>query len=109
MKKIETYRRWIFTGGTVFILGCMVYLCLLNKPAKAAALYIQTEPSPTVDRLAIPVLPDHPTQVEIGKNVYYYHCMPCHGDKGQRLTSEWRSQWVDDHQNCWGRGCHGSL
>jgi hypothetical protein len=28
---------------------------------------------------------------------------------GQGLTSEWRSVWVADHQNCWGRGCHGSV
>jgi len=109
MNKIESNRSWIFTGGTVLIFGCIVYLCLLAKPAKAADFYIQIEPTPTVDRLAIPTLPNHPTQVEIGKNVYYYHCMPCHGDKGQGLTSEWRSVWVDDHQNCWGRGCHGTL
>jgi hypothetical protein len=109
MKKIEAFRRWVLTSGTASILGCIVYLCLLNQPAKSAPLYLQTEATPTVDRLAIPVLPDHPTQVEMGENVYYYHCMPCHGDKGQGLTSEWRSQWVDDHQNCWGRGCHGSL
>jgi hypothetical protein len=32
--------------------------------------------------------------------------MPCHGDKGQGLTDEWREVWVEDHQNCWGRNCH---
>jgi hypothetical protein len=32
--------------------------------------------------------------------------MPCHGDKGQGLTDEFRSLWVEDHQNCWARGCH---
>jgi hypothetical protein len=59
------------------------------------------------DRLAIPVLPDNPTQVELGSDVYYYNCMPCHGDRGQGLTDEFRQLWVEDHQNCWGRGCHG--
>jgi hypothetical protein len=32
--------------------------------------------------------------------------MPCHGDRGQGLTDEWREVRVEDHQNCWGRGCH---
>jgi mono/diheme cytochrome c family protein len=64
------------------------------------------EPTPTPDRLAAPVMPESPTQVEIGREVYYYHCMPCHGDRGQGLTDEWREVWVHDHQNCWARGCH---
>lgn len=58
------------------------------------------------DRLAEPVLPETPTQAEIGHNLYYFHCMPCHGDRGQGLTDEFREIWVEDHQNCWGRGCH---
>lgn len=33
--------------------------------------------------------------------------MPCHGDAGQGLTDEWREVWVEDHQNCWAKGCHG--
>lgn len=32
--------------------------------------------------------------------------MPCHGDKGQGLTGEFRVLWLD-HQDCWARGCHG--
>lgn len=62
---------------------------------------------PIPDRLAIPVLPENPTQVDLGNDVYYYNCMPCHGDKGQGLTDEFRQIWDEDHQNCWGRGCHG--
>jgi hypothetical protein len=67
----------------------------------------QPTPQPGLDRLAIPVLPENPTQIDLGNQVYYYHCMPCHGDQGQGLTDEWREVWEDDHQNCWGRGCHG--
>jgi cytochrome c len=51
-------------------------------------------------------MPESPTQVDIGRNLYYYHCMPCHGDRGQGLTDEWREVWDEDHRNCWGRGCH---
>ena len=58
------------------------------------------------DRLAEPVLPESPTQVDIGHNLYYFHCMRCHGDRGQGLTDEFRQVWVEDHQDCWGRGCH---
>lgn len=66
------------------------------------------EIQPTPDRLAIPVLSDNPTQVEVGNSVYYYHCMPCHGDRGQGLTDEFREAvWVEDHQDCWASGCHG--
>jgi hypothetical protein len=33
--------------------------------------------------------------------------MPCHGDRGQGLTDEFRGLWEEDHQDCWARGCHG--
>jgi hypothetical protein len=66
----------------------------------------QTAITPTVDRLALPVLSEHPSQVELGSYLYYHHCMPCHGDRGQGLTDEWREVWVEDHQNCWAKGCH---
>lgn len=66
-----------------------------------------SEPTPTPDRLATPVMPAQPTQIDIGRHTYYYHCMPCHGDRGQGLTDEWRQVWEEDHQDCWARGCHG--
>ena len=74
-----------------------------DSPQAVAA---PTSQMPVEDRLAEPVLPESPTQVDIGRNLYYFHCMPCHGDRGQGLTDEWREVWVEDHQNCWGRGCH---
>jgi cytochrome c len=51
-------------------------------------------------------MPANPSPVERGRELYYYHCMACHGDRGQGLTDEWRAVWVEDHQNCWARGCH---
>ncbi len=60
-----------------------------------------------LDRLATPVVPENPTPIDLGRQVYYLHCMPCHGDVGQGLTEEWRNVWVEDHRNCWGKGCHG--
>jgi hypothetical protein len=64
-------------------------------------------PTPTLDRLATPVVPENPTPIDLGHQVYYLNCMPCHGDVGQGLTEEWRNAWVDDHRNCWAKGCHG--
>ncbi len=64
-------------------------------------------PTPLIDRLATPVIPENPTPIDLGRQVYYLHCMPCHGDVGQGLTDEWRNVWVEDHRNCWGKGCHG--
>jgi mono/diheme cytochrome c family protein len=63
-------------------------------------------PEPTPDRLAAPTLPPDPSPEQIGASLYYTHCMPCHGDRGQGLTDEWREVWVEDHQNCWKGGCH---
>jgi hypothetical protein len=64
-------------------------------------------PTPMLDRLATPVVPENPTPVDLGRQVYYLNCMPCHGDVGQGLTDEWRNVWVEDHRNCWAKGCHG--
>jgi cytochrome c5 len=65
------------------------------------------EPTPTVDRLATPPLPENPSQADLGAQVYYQVCMACHGDKGQGLTDEWRAVWGED-ADCWQKGCHGN-
>lgn len=64
-------------------------------------------PTPTYDPLVEPPLPENPTEFELGHNLYWHWCMPCHGDHGQGLTNEFRAIWEPDHQNCWERGCHG--
>jgi len=63
-------------------------------------------PTPTYDPLAEPPLPPNPTEFELGQNLYWHWCMPCHGDRGQGLTDEFRGIWEPEHQNCWARGCH---
>src|SRR5512143_928051 len=64
-------------------------------------------PTPTYDPLVEPPIPPNPTELDLGHNRYWHWCMPCHGDRGQGLTDEFRRIWEPDHQNCWGRGCHG--
>jgi hypothetical protein len=77
---------------------------ILSIPPSAQA---SSPPTPTYDPLATPVLPENPSPEDIGRHVYYFNCMPCHGDQGQGLTDAFRAIWEEDHQNCWGRGCHG--
>ena len=63
-------------------------------------------PTPTYDPFVETPLPPNPTELELGQNLYWHWCMPCHGDRGQGLTDEFRGKWEPDHQNCWARGCH---
>jgi len=86
-------------------IAMIVFLLILFQPEYTNQLSLEI--TPTIDRLAIPTLPPDPSQVDKGRYLYYFHCMPCHGDRGQGLTDEWRDVWEVDHQNCWARGCHG--
>lgn len=63
---------------------------------------------PTPDRLAQPTLPAEPSQADKGAQVYWLSCLPCHGDKGQGLTDEFRQAYPKEEQNCWESGCHGN-
>ncbi len=77
---------------------------LLPTPAWAAGSVPPAHPH--LRPLATPVLPENPSPQELGATIYYHHCMPCHGDLGQGLTDAFRGVWEEEHQNCWGRGCH---
>jgi hypothetical protein len=99
--------------AALFIPALVVFFILISSdPSESMALGILAtatpwpSETPTPDRLATPVMPESPTQLDIGRNLYYHHCMPCHGDRGQGLTDEWRQVWVEDHQNCWAHRCH---
>ena len=85
----------------------ILFACSAWVGGLAAPPTPEPEPQPIeTDRLALPTLPPNPTAIELGNYSYYYNCMPCHGDQGQGLTDEWRMVWVEDHRNCWDRGCH---
>jgi mono/diheme cytochrome c family protein len=52
--------------------------------------------------------PTPSTQAGFGQDIFWLHCMPCHGDQGQGLTDEFRErQYPAEDQNCWKSGCHG--
>lgn len=68
----------------------------------------QTPVMPTPDRLAQPTLPASASQADIGAQVYWLSCLPCHGDKGQGLTDEFKQTYPEEDRNCWNSGCHGA-
>jgi hypothetical protein len=100
----EKSRGWRRRCAVCLLLIVGAALCSSTSPVRSEST---TTPTPQIDRLATPVVPDNPTPADLGRQVYYLNCMPCHGDVGQGLTDEWRAVWVDDHQNCWAKGCHG--
>jgi hypothetical protein len=61
----------------------------------------------TYNRLNKPQVSDPPTQADRGAVYYWLVCIPCHGDKGQGLTEEWREVFGPDEKNCWQAECHG--
>jgi len=74
--------RWLFIG-LFFAVGW------LNLGFDRNVAAGQTpQPTPTIDRLATPVMPPSPQPADYGRQVYYLNCMPCHGDVGQGLTDE---------------------
>ena len=104
-KKRKNWISLIFSG-LFFILLSFVLITCGKAPTATQSPTPSATPSPTPDRMAEPPLSENPTQLEWGRHLYWLNCMPCHGDHGQGLTDEFRSLWVDDHQNCWARGCH---
>jgi hypothetical protein len=100
----QPFSKWyagFFTCG-LFLLSVSIMTGCTSAETPTAVI----SPSPTVDRLAEPALPADPTQLELGRWLYWMNCMPCHGDYGQGLTAEFRALYVED-ENCWAVGCHG--
>lgn len=74
-----------------------------------SAAISQVVSTPTPDRLAEPTLPVSPSQADKGAQVYWLACLPCHGDRGQGLTEEFKQTYPVEDRNCWQSGCHGKL
>jgi mono/diheme cytochrome c family protein len=69
----------------------------------------QATPVATQDRLAEPTLPAAPSQADYGAQVYWLNCSPCHGDRAQGLTDEFRELYPEEDRNCWNSHCHGNV
>jgi hypothetical protein len=92
--------------------GSLLGLGLLVIPFHTQGRSLLAPPTPTPPgmpnpRLDAPQLSDNPTQLERGAYAFWLYCLPCHGDRGQGLTDEFRQLYPPDHQNCWASGCHG--
>ena len=92
----------------LFPLGiALLFAGLFFDGGVAGAAQRQVAATPTADRLAEPTLPPAPSQADHGAQVYWLSCMPCHGDKGQGLTDEFRATYPPEEEYCWKSGCHG--
>ena len=88
--------------GIALLLTGLFFLAGSADPYSAQVLTTLTP-----DRLAKPTLPVTPSQADHGAQVYWSWCLPCHGEKGQGLTDEFRTTYPPEEQYCWERGCHG--
>jgi mono/diheme cytochrome c family protein len=95
-------RTFLFPLGLALLMAAFLF-----QEGTAFNISPQITPMPTLDRLAEPTLPVSPSQADHGAQLYWLHCMPCHGDKGQGLTDEFRDTYPPEDNNCWARGCHG--
>ena len=59
------------------------------------------------ERLLKPTLPAEPSQADHGAQDYWLYCLPCHGERGQGLTEEFRQTYPSEEFDCWKSGCHG--
>jgi cytochrome c len=93
---------------TSFSLGIALLLAaLFFDTSTAVSTRPQVQVTPTIDRLAQPTLPASPSQADHGAQVYWLSCLPCHGDRGQGLTDEFRQTYPEEERYCWESGCHG--
>ena len=100
----KTFLKFIFVpfGIALLIAG------LFFDKGIADSVQLQTDVTPTPDRLTEPTLPVVPSQADHGAQVYWLSCMPCHGDQGQGLTDEFRATYPPEEEYCWESGCHGA-
>jgi mono/diheme cytochrome c family protein len=96
-------RRFLFQLLLIGIGMTIIFSGLFLNMDTAVA---QTMPTP--DRLAQPTLPAEPSQSDMGAKVYWLSCLPCHGDRGQGLTEDFKQTYPEEDRNCWKSGCHGN-
>jgi len=90
------------TAGAVFMFSTAA--CTQGPAATPTVLPTVV---PAEIRLLEPTLPPQPSEADRGSQVYWLYCMPCHGDRGQGLTDEFREVYPPEDRSCWDSGCHG--
>lgn len=103
------YKR-TFLQLTLVPLGiALLFAGLFFQLGSAGTLTQQATPAATQDRLAEPTMPATPLQADYGAQVYWLNCSPCHGDRAQGLTDEFRELYPEEDRNCWNSHCHGNV
>ncbi len=76
--------------------------------ADRATTLTNTQTDPTSTPFSNPTATP-PSQGGHGRDIFQVFCMPCHGDRGQGLTDEFRlREYPPEDTNCWKSGCHGA-
>jgi cytochrome c len=99
--------RLLFRLASLSLGISLLLAALFFETGTAVSPGVQEAGTPTPDRLAQPTLPASPSQADHGAQVYWLSCLPCHGDRGQGLTDEFRQTYPPEDQYCWNSGCHG--
>jgi len=99
----------LFPKPILILIGiALLTATLFLQTGRAQSVAPQITATPTPDRLAQPTLPSAPSQADFGAQEFWSRCLPCHGDRGQGLTDEFRETYPPEDRNCWLSGCHGT-
>ena len=104
------FTRFLFRTGAIALGIALLTAGLFFEGGIASPVLQEPTPVSTLDpiqRLAEPTLPAQPSQADHGAQDYWLYCLPCHGERGQGLTEEFRETYPPDEVNCWQSGCHG--
>ena len=104
------YRRFLFKTLLVALGIALLTAGLFFDGGTASAVRQQATPINTLsadERLLKPTLPAEPSQADLGAQDYWLYCLPCHGERGQGLTEEFRQTYPPEEVDCWQSGCHG--
>jgi cytochrome c len=104
------FTRFLFRTSLIALGIALLTAGLFFDAGTASPVIQQSTPTSTLspfERLAEPTLPAAPSQADHGAQDYWLYCLPCHGERGQGLTDEFRETYPPDEVNCWQSGCHG--
>lgn len=104
------FARFLFKTISIAFGIALLLAALFFDGGTASSFNQQATPVNTLsasERLLEPTLPAEPSQADHGAQDYWLYCLPCHGERGQGLTDEFRTTYPPEEQYCWERGCHG--
>jgi hypothetical protein len=104
--QLQSLIRWVLVSlGIALLLAGLFFEAGTAGSVRPQATAVNTLTA--IQRLAEPTLPASATQADFGAQDYWLYCLPCHGDRGQGLTEEFRQTYPPEEVYCWEGGCHG--